>query len=463
MALSHGNVGTTGLPTTKYLSNVPSSGYQPAPLDEVSLINGAGKFLHPQIELTEEEQAVALEYLDRLFPLIHLHSRELNDDEVYAICLDADHADKASGYPWNFLGQPTKRQAVITYGIDGLRDYYKNATSVIGSTLKSELRPVGKDARFFRPQDVSSFIEALTLFYDQNEHILSSTHRTPVFCHFVTPGTDIIRLFARLAAFGGSCFGADGHRWDANFPLSVANVIASWRIRHGADEARTKRYYEMMYNGYTNVGGHILHLVGQPSGHFNTSVDNSLAHCIMFAIHAHRNNLNLVEMMKNVLFYCCGDDLIWSDRTGAFYPEALSCTYKSLGMYLEFESLAHKNVYDLSFVGVEFFKRSVFGRHYRLYAIRGDHAQASFNLRKKSATDLDELAKYCSLCQMVFANKPLYELFKRLIEEFVVDRTRSGTICMTDRRVSGLLGSIQESVCLQAYLSNEGLFSFVCS
>lgn len=433
-------------------------GFAPAPLDEVSLWNGLGKFLHPQYNMTNEEASFALAFLDSLYPLMEMNSQIISDpDEIKAVCFDPLHSDKASGYPWYAMGAPTKGEALEKFGLDQIRSYYQNYTSVIGATLKSEIRPVGKDARLFRPQDVSSFVEGAELFYHQNIYLMAQYHHAPVHCQYVTPGTDIPLAFARLESFHGSCYGADGSQWDAHFSLSVAALIAQWRSKF-SDPKRVNRYYSQMYNGYTNVGGNLLNIVGQPSGHYNTSVDNSLGHCVAFAIHAFRAGLTLEELLTNVFFKCCGDDLIWSDRTNNFTPRLLSETYASLGMYLEFNSLEPSDPYDLPFVGVEFHKRTVRGRLVRCYAIRSSRAKAIFALRKKNNNDLMELAKYSSLCQLTFGDELTYNLIKRATMEFVTDAARRGTLSLIDPAVRGLLSAMQPSVLEIAYFGFESIF-----
>lgn len=426
--------------------------------------NGLGKFLHPQSGLTEQEALFALAFLDSLYPLLEDNSRTIeSDEELIALCFDPLHADKASGYPWCSMGAPTKGQALEKFGLAQIRQYYANYTSILGATLKAEIRVQNasdgtrKDARLFRPQDVSSFVEGASLFYHQNEYIMDLYHSAPVHCKYVTPGRDIFLAYALLSAFRGKNFSADGSSWDANFALSVAAVIATWRAQH-LDAARVNRYYAQMYNGYTNVGGNVFHLVGQASGHYNTSVDNSLGHCVMFAVHAHRCGLSLEELRANVLFKCCGDDLIWSDRTTNFTPELLSATYASLGMYLEFDSIQPQNVYDLPFVGVEFHDRSIRGETVKCYSIRTSRAKAIFRLRKKQNDDLMELSKYSSLCQLTFGDESTYRLLKKTTNRFVSDAVLRGTLSLTDPAVRGLLAAMQPSVLELAYFGEESHF-----
>lgn len=450
-------IGALPLPRSKYPANAEFEGFAPAPLDEVSLWNGLGRFLHPQCTITPEESLFALSFLEALFPLLGRNSSMLNDQEILNVCFDPDHYSKTAGYPWFTMGAPTKGDALEKFGLEQIKEYYQNYTSVLGSTLKPEIRAVGKDARLFRPQDVSSFVEGATLFYHQNQYLMNLLHSSPIHCKFRTPGPDITRTYEDLYAFCGSCYSADGSAWDANFSLAVAALIGTFRSVN-LDAERVNRYYSQMYNGYTNIGGNLFQIAAQPSGHYNTSVDNSLGHCICFAIHAYRNGVTLKELLHNVLFYCCGDDLIWSDRTGTFTPVCLSETYASLGIYLEFDALEPRCVYDLPFVGVEFHDRNIRGQTCKMYAIRSSKAKATFNLRKTKNDDLLELMKYTSLCQLTFGDETTYSLLKKATENFVVEACLRGTLSLMDPCVRGVLASMQPSVLEREYFHLEPFF-----
>lgn len=446
------------MPRGKYPAQARFEDFAPAPLDEVSLWNGVAKFDHHQYSITDSEAKYAIAYLESLFPMMSTNSDQLSTEQIRLLCTDPDHAAKTSGFPWNSMGYPTKGACVDALGVEQLLEYFSKYSSVTGATLKAEIRPVGKDARLFRPCDLSSFCEAALLFSRQNDYILNSIHACPVFAKYVTPGDDIPRVYREMRAFDGSCFSADGAQWDAHFAVSVAAVIATWRSQY-ADEKRVHRYYRQMYNGYTNAGGHLMHMPGQPSGHFNTTTDNSLGHCVMFAIHAYRNKLSIPMFSSNVLYRCCGDDLLWSDRTGLFYPEALSDTYSSLGMYLEFDSLEPQNVYDLPFVGVQFHDRDVRGVVRKMYAIRGQRAKANFSLRKTSNTDIDELQKYSSLCQLTYGDEATYKALKSATEMFVTSAQLRGTLSLTDPFVRGTLAAMQPARLELAYFGFERVFS----
>lgn len=381
----------------------------------------------------------------------------LNSDELtgtkFTLNLCSKELEKAAGIPWRFDGMNEKRTVIEKVGLVELNQYYKTHQSILSSSLKDELRLVGKDARLFRPQDVSSWLEAIKLFHNQNEYIARC--QAPCFLRFVTPGLDITHAFSRLREFGGNMYAADGSQWDAHYPLVMAALICRWRIDCGANPRRVRRYYSMMYNGFTAVLGHILHLVGQPSGHFLTSVDNALCHVCFFLIHAHRHNMSLECFLRNVLFFCCGDDLVWSDKSGLFTPMLLAETYISFGMSLEFESLDPSPLENLSFVGVNPCILEENGLKVWLYSLKPGRVAPKMFFSRKNRSTLDTIAKLSSLCQLTFADKPLYDTIYGALQRVIGDGIARGELSFNDARVSGCLRAAGRHELFTKYLQLE--------
>lgn len=241
----------------------------------MSVWNGVYRFCHPQKSLPIEFAQYAVHVLDYYYPLLKLHSQERDQNFIIAKLRDPEHSDKAAGYPCNNMGASTKVAALDKFGLERLVEMYADC-SMIGSTLKNEVRPEGKDARFFRPCDVSTYCEALRLFDDQNEYLADNLFSHPIFIKFATPGTDLGDMYGRLLNHGGKFNHFDGSAWDANFSLAIAEILCYWRARDHPSPNAVVEYYSRMYNGYTSVYGNMFHLIGQPSGHLLTSTDNSL-------------------------------------------------------------------------------------------------------------------------------------------------------------------------------------------
>jgi len=447
----------TPLPNYKYPPKA-AHGYTRAPLDADSFWNGVCKFDHEQKTMTVSEIEYAFECLRRWFPYLPQMS-ELATDEQVLYTID-QHKSKTSGYPWSHLGAPTKGQVLEKYGLQQVEDYYAGNTSMIGSTLKSEIRPEGKDARLFRPQDVSSYVEGIRLFHQQNAYLMETLHHSPLFNRYVIPGLDLSKVYLDLASFGGRFAAADGSSWDANFPLVVAAIIASFRANPTTFE-RVQRYYSMMYNGFTNCQGNVFHLVGQPSGHHNTSIDNSLGQCVMMALHACRSGLSIEQFFSMVQFRCCGDDLLYADRSGCFEPEMLSRTYESVGLYLEFEgdgSLTD-DVYSLAFVGMRMGVRTRNGVAYFVPYLREQRTRASVEISKVTSTPKDLFAKFVSLAQLSFGDETLFAFCKSAAETHLRESVANNSLSLQDPAIRSLLYGLRDDVLFRRHLSWESVFT----
>lgn len=429
-------------------------GYARAPLDFKSLSNGIAKFEHLQVSGTSEEAEFALAVLDFLFPLLCMHSSLASDEEVTSLI--REKSEKAAGDPWRVRGVHNKGQALDKFGLEEIERCYREFTPVISSTLKDELRPVGKDARLFRPQDVGSYVEGARLFHHQNLHI-TETHRSPVFCKFVVPGQDIPMMFNSLKRFGGDGFAADGSQWDAHFPLFVAAIIAAFRIKQGLPAERVERYYSYMYAGYTLCADEVLQLIGQPSGHFNTSVDNSLGHIVLMAIHAHRCNMTVDDFVSSVKFYSCGDDLIWSTRTLDFWPLRIQETYNSFEVYLEFQSLLPLPVEELIFVGVKSATKMVLQREIKLFTLVSPRSFASLHIhkRKTAVSPLLKLCKFASLAILWFCDEGRYNLAREMFQQELAHAIRKSRLSAADASVCGLMRAIEPNHLLRQYMGWE--------
>lgn len=442
------------LGVSSYASEVRSFGFAPAPLDELSLRNGVAKFDHEQCSMTAEETDYILTALEYFFPMLSDNSQLSTEAEVLALV--REHGDKAAGDPWRAMRCQKKVQALEKFGLEQIEEYYRGHTVVLGSTLKDELRPEGKDARLFRPVDVSGYVEGSRLFHHQNCYI-TETGRSPVFCRFVVPGQDVVRMFASLRAMHGRNFAADGSQWDAHFPLIVAQILCEFRIRAGLPRDRVERYYSMMYNGYTLVTSEVFRLIGQPSGHFNTSVDNSLGHVVLMALHACRVGLSIQEFVRQVRFYACGDDLVWSCVTNDFDPSVLQETYNSVGVYLEFQSFESLPVDELVFVGVKPCKRVLDGREYDLFSLVSPRSFATLHIHKKKTVGdpLMRLAKYAALAILWFADVDKYDLAKTMFQQELAQSVRKNRLSAFDQNVKGLWLAMNEAVLLEAYMGWE--------
>jgi len=341
-----------------------------------------------------------------MFPTLALHSALMSSEDAAAKASDPDHGTRAAGAPWCFLGCSTKKEAIARYGC-GLF-----GPSVLNATLKDEIRPKGKDARLFRPVSVHDYIRGLCLFNSQNEYIANQIFTSPVFVKYVTPGRDLTLLYTMLKEHGGDLYDADSTQWDARFPLVVAEIIATWRSRFLPQDAVID-YYSDMFAGFTLVGGHLFRLAGQPSGQVNTTIDNSLANIVLMALHAYNCRMEVSEFLSDVLFFVCGDDLVWSDRSGLFTPKTVADTYVSVGCYLEFSSLEPRPLNGLNFVGTH----CLYDGSIR-YCYNVTKLTASAGYSKRGRPGHEQLAKLISLYTLVF-NDPDSEAVRQIALRFL--------------------------------------------
>jgi len=407
-----GEAGALPLPRSK-LERVSSqfSNYQIAPLDRVSLVNGVSKFDHTQQPLDRNFPDYAFSFLDALFPLMSINSGETSVENCMTMMQDEDHSEKASGYPWCFLGCPTKAAAAHKFP-----DFAQYPDSMLNCTLKDEIRPSGKDARLFRPASLHDYFEGLRLFAQSAAYLQRLNFDTPLFTRFIHPGRDVSQVFARIRQFNGCMYDADGSQWDAHFPIILAELIMNWRLRHAPAELHDRicSYYSKMYYGWTNCAGNVIHLEGQPSGHFLTTIDNSLCQIVLMAYHAWRCRMSLRQFHDEVLFYCCGDDLIWADRSGNFTPRDLHDSYAQLGVYLEFGSFEPREFFDLSFVG----QTPVLVDNVLRYHGKVDKNQAATEFFRRTSTLADRIQKL-ALCCLNMRFGPTFDWHRKVFYDFV--------------------------------------------
>lgn len=421
------------LPRTKY-SNQVIDGYAPAPLDNLSIENGVRAFLHHQHTYPSSFLHFALYYLNVYFPLLSRHSGLISDDVIISHLTSAEHRDTTSGYPFREFGAPTKGQAFTKFGLSYIRNVYYEIGTLIGMTLKDEPRPVGKDARALRPQDVSSYVIADELFFNQNEYFVTAPN-SPIMAKYSSPGTDLASMYARLVDFCGDNYDSDAHKWDATFNLATAAIICEFRcLAAPLLRDRIEDYYGRIYNGRTLVCGRLVPLIGQASGHYNTTVDNSLGHIINMLYHCYKYN---VSPIQGIRYYVCGDDLIWSDRTGAVTPRLLSETYAELGQWLEFTSADPLPITSLHFCGTLPIYKMVHGVRVLTYTYDSQRLLPKSKFFKKDASALDVLQKLCAFAQLLY-NSEYFDTMVNCVNNYLNHSIDAGTLSLN----SDVIGSL---------------------
>jgi len=379
-----------------------------------------------------------------------LNSSLLTDSEVRSITLDVEHKTRACGYPWDCRGVTTKAAAVDAFS----SEFRSCPYHFLSGTLKDEIRPVGKDARLFRMQSLHDFEDGQQMYHNQNEYLASRLFTSPIFVKFQTPGTDLSILYENLARFSDDCYDSDANAWDANFPLFIAEIIAFWRLQYLPVEIakRHRDYYRNMYNGYTIVGGNVVHLVGQSSGHLNTTIDNSLGNIIAMSYVAWCHGLSVNSFVREILFFVCGDDLIWANR-GSFTALEVGKRYAELGIYLEFSSLEPQNVLKCTFAGTIPVQRDRIRYHGRLEKLR-----ASMGFKKRKHTVRDVIAKMASLCMLSYYG-PDYLTLKEITMSYLASRAAVEPALLSDGAIASYVRCMSPAFLDRLYNSWESSFS----
>lgn len=389
--------------------------------------------------------------------MLRYHSRCSSNELIKTIMTDAEHKSKAAGYPATGFGFNEKGRCVDELGVERMLKMYSDDTSIISSTLKDELRLEGKDARLFRPVDACAFAESLRLFAEQNLY-LTRLVDSPVFVRFKTPGPALTRLYQSLLTNGGSLYDADGSRWDANFQLSIAMVIANWRARNSPDPVAVMEYYRRVYNGFTHVSdgdfSFLVNLIGNSSGHLNTTTDNCLAHVCLMALHAYHVGMSRAKFYKQITWYCSGDDLVWADQAGLFSPAQLSETYANHGFYLEFSSLEPVEFERLTFVCTHPRWTWVNGTKMLVYTYDEDRLASKATYFRKKSTPVDQLMKIASVARLLYYS-PSFVALRDLYDRFLFRHVDRNLLSLSSPEVIGITRSLLDSVLQHAYFSWE--------
>lgn len=293
---------------------VPFSGEEPAPLDEVSMINGCLKFDRPHYCPPDSVREAAQTILSYYFEPHLVGCRVLTDEEVEAKL----ELLAGSGVPWRSLIGNTKGSVLKRYSIKQLCDYFEQNFCVVTAVLKDETRPPGKDARLFRMACVATIVWSTKYLGDFSDRLVAACGPQSVSAVGASsPGQYLTDLYRRLYEFP-NVYSIDGSWNDARFPLWFAQELLVFTQKF-VDNPHLTKYFSLMYNGYTVVLGRLLRLVGNPSGHLLTAAHNTMLAVFHFAYACLRQGMTT----NDIFFRCCGDDTIGGTRVPLDLQRAL--------------------------------------------------------------------------------------------------------------------------------------------
>jgi len=380
-------------------------------LDKISFLNGIYKYEHSQKTLTVQETQYLKQMLRQELGPFLLKSK--NNHVPFECIPDWVVYLSSSGYIFQSVIGPLKRDVLALFTCRYLYLCYLSFTSVLSGTLKDELRNYMKDSRFFRYADICAIVAAIHLFGFQNFYLCQDWLLTHICIGMKTPGADMSILWQTIYDFCGEVRSFDGEQWDAHFQIWGAELICDFRCDFASPEKieEIQRYYAMMYDGVTNCGGTLLHLIGNSSGHYNTGVDNSLFAIMNVWLYCYRNNISL----QDVLFYVCGDDLIITSVDPNFTTKGLQNSSNKNGIYLESISEEATPFYECVFCGTH--PVDINGKIRYTYDVVRQTSSLHYCMRGASA--FEYFSKLCSITTNLFYSGCYYELMS-LVEKFYV-------------------------------------------
>lgn len=278
--------------------------HAPAPLDDISLINGCLKFDHPRATTDSGTYFRAYNTLDYWYGSIFLSG----GSSLIPVSEAVTHliGNTSSGWPWRCRYGVSKQEVLDKVTPEELLLHYNQYSVVYCASEKDELRLIGKDARLYRPGPVDQILEAQILFHNQLERFcqLSAFPNHPSAVGQSTPGPALTTFWQDVKKWPFR-YSIDGGSHDAHFISWIADVIAHWTADHSDEPERVLKYFSKTYAGYTLVGGMIYPLSGMPSGQLRTTMDNSFHSTVLVVEVMYQLGFSLKEYMFKVE----GDDI----------------------------------------------------------------------------------------------------------------------------------------------------------
>lgn len=389
----------------------------PAPLDNDSLFNGVLKFEHQQIYLADEEiEWVCNRILQDMRPVIY-------KQRYYTVEEAAEMLEPktASGIPYSSFSGSRKGDTLKVLTPLELWNDFLTYDQVHTVTLKDEMREPGKDARLFRPSNIASVLAGIVLFGHQNEQFCAARHHSPYKVGISAPGPEMVKLWSDHRSFSSKHIPCDGEHWDTKFPVWGVAVVKRVRkalmdefsgIYPGVNmHSLVDRYYDQMYLGWSRVDGLLMRLIGNPSGQFNTSSDNTLLN--MAVNYLLQRRLKVAE--HDVLFSVYGDDLLISTQDSHLTPLRLREEAAKLGVYFATFGDNFSKYGECSFIGT--FPVGEKG----LYTYSSSKLLGSLHFRKKGATDYDYVRKMVSIC-FLLRFSPVYDQVYQFVKTVIHEK-----------------------------------------
>lgn len=402
------------------------------------LYNGANHYSAPKVGILDDEYSILLTWLFSEYGPFMGGQKVTPQDAI-----DQVDRSKACGLPWRTFVGPTKGDFLSRFvsaeeTLDFCVQCVETQICVFSSTIKDELRPVGKNGRFFTPAPVELVVVGNWLFSHQLRNMIRNVGNQPCCIGLQMPGKPLVNVYESLLQFSNKFVSFDASKWDASCPLWAFQLCRDLRKMLMPDDCELiDRYYDQVYAGLVSVNGDLYQLAGQKSGQTLTSFDNSLALSAIFMLHAVRKGWSYTDFKANVKYYVYGDDLIYSSKDDYFVADLVYATFLSCGVYLESPYHGFCDVLESTFLGTRPVFRECFGGTYLIPMFRKDKLISSLSWKRKGLGDIDFFAKLVAILVLCYADKDLYERMRRDILDWYGDRPELATPA-----VAGLLAYV---------------------
>jgi len=279
------------------------------------------------------------------------------EEAIERILLHA--GSSASGPRWNKWGQTKREVLTNAEALEELRKMLEPQQLLVDSyftlSLKDELRDIvegkAKDARVFLPVSLPLLVATVMVYGRWNDRFVDSEFWGSMGQGFLRGGTD--RLVTRLEKHP-LCGEGDAQKFDTSQNPFMREVVYGLRNEFVWHELRAVVTFLMIWPRVMLPDGHLWELPGgNPSGSFNTLVDNSIL-TLLVLVYAFIRCLGRLPNPREIEAIVTGDDYLYSTVLEAFTPEVVRKYGSELGLTYDTGSL--KSLSDSTFCQKRFEK-----------------------------------------------------------------------------------------------------------
>lgn len=329
---------------------------------------------------------------------------------------------------------------------DYLLQFFRHQWPVFSSTLKDELRPIGKGPRLFMAGPIESSFAGNWLFGGQNDSLMRHLFGHPVMMGVDMPGPGQTSIFSRLRDFNGDRVVAfDATKWDASVPMWLFALCAALRKKFldASVHDDVDRYYAGVYKGWVEANGEIIRVYGQRSGQTLTAADNSLALTALMCLHGIRSGISYAVFRRNVLMFAMGDDLIYSTNLDEYEVQPVAKTFRMNGVYLENDQPYGRSgpIETASFLGCTPAWReypSGSGVRVLLPRFRVERFMSSLLWFRSKTDTVMHWSKLVAVTILMFAEKDLFEVYRERVNAWYTSHSEELYNAGQDETVSAL-------------------------